>query len=133
VLGTINAVMQWAFYYTPKYTQILALTVKRAPAGASVAVTCRGAGCPYAKRIDRVRKGKVCKPSRRHTCPAAGTVSLMRGFQHRRLTIGSRVVVKITRPHWIGKYYLFRIRSGRPPSIRISCLAPGRTRPGVGC
>jgi hypothetical protein len=133
VLGRIKAVMQWAFYYTPKYTQILALTVKRAPVGASVAVTCRGAGCPYAKRVDRVRRGKVCKPSRRHRCPAAETVNLMRGFQHRRLTIGSRVIVKITRAHWVGKYYLFGVRSGRPPSIRISCLAPGRTRPGVGC
>jgi hypothetical protein len=43
------------------------------------------------------------------------------------------VTVQILRPGWIGKYYLFTMRAGRGPKIKISCLAPGRTAPGRGC
>lgn len=135
VLGTIRAVMHWTFYYTPRYTKILALNVRPAPVGASVAVTCRGRGCPFVKRINSVRAGTVCKPSRGRKCPAqqSGAIDLQRAFQRSRLTVGAQVIVRITRANWIGKYYLFRIRAGHPPVIRITCLAPGASRPGVGC
>jgi hypothetical protein len=135
VRGTVKALMQWTFYYTPKYTTIVALVVKRAPVGANVAVSCRGRGCPYAKRVNSVREVSACQPSGSHKCltQQPGTVDLQPGFKRSRLTAGAQVIVQITRANWIGKYYLFTVRAGHPPAIRISCLAPGGTRPGIGC
>ena len=43
------------------------------------------------------------------------------------------VEVTFTRSHWIGKDYRFTIRAGHGPRIAINCLAPGGTKPGVGC
>ena len=66
-------------------------------------------------------------------CNTNGTVDLIGPFRSRHLRVGTKISVLITRPDWIGKFYGFTIRGGRGPSIQISCLAPGKTRPGVGC
>ncbi|MGH3422055.1 MAG: hypothetical protein ACRDOD_20970, partial [Streptosporangiaceae bacterium] len=53
--------------------------------------------------------------------------------QGHRLRVGAKVTVSITRTHWIGRYYSFSMRAHRGPRIRINCLAPGHSKPGVGC
>ena len=133
VLGTISAIMQWTFYYTPTYTRVVALLVKHAAPGATVAVTCRGRGCPFVRRVNNVRRPAPCKPTRTHRCRTPGVVDLRPSFKSKRLMSGARVMVKITRPNWIGKQYVFTMRARRAPLIRITCLAPGGTVPGVGC
>jgi len=134
-LGTIKSTLQWAFFYTPDYTKIPAFVVHNAPVGATVAITCHGGGCPFTKRVDSVRRSKLCKSTHSHRClvPHPVNVNLQPGFQNARLMIGAQVAVTITRSRWIGKYYLFTVREGRGPLIRIDCLAPGGARPGVGC
>ena len=135
VLGTINATMQWTFYYTPTFTKVRALLVTGAPAGATVVLTCTGRSCPYVKRAHTVRSPKPCTSSSPHICLAHhhGTVDLMGGFRNHPLKAGARIVVRIIRPHWIGKYYRFKIRAKHQPLIQIDCLAPSGTLPGVGC
>jgi hypothetical protein len=135
VLGTIKATMQWTFSSTLTYTTIRLLVVHQAPIGATITATCRGRGCPYTKRVNNVRRTTACKPTPAHRCPTPRTaiVNLQPGFQNRNLRVATQVIVRITRPGWIGKYYLFTIRAGRAPSVRIDCLAPGGSRPGRGC
>lgn len=135
VLGTITATMQWSFFYTPRYTAVRSFVVNGAPVGAVVLIACQGRGCPFGARAKIVRAAKACTPKNSQKCrrPLPGVVSLMPGLQHRRLKPGTRIVVKITRPNWIGKYYRFTIRAARPPAILISCLAPAGVNPGVGC
>jgi hypothetical protein len=130
VIGTITSTMQWTFLYTPAYTKVLALVVNGAPGGATVFVTCQGRGCPYAKRATRVVGGSPCG---RRTCLTAGRIDLTRGFQKHRLRLGAKITVRIIRPGWIGKYFTFTVRPRRGPRIKIACLAPGGTRPTVGC
>jgi adhesin/invasin len=135
VLGTITSTMQWTFFFMPASTRVLAMVVNGAPVGASVVVDCQGRGCPFGRRSATVTRPKRCKPRPGHGCPAQhpGTIDLAPLFSGHRLRVGAQVTVKIVRANWIGKYYAFVIRSGQAPSIRIACLAPGASRPGVGC
>jgi hypothetical protein len=130
--GTVSSTMQWTFFFTPAYTKVLALVVNRAPVGSTVVVTCQGVGCPFAKRATRVKR---CKRTTTHKCSSrpSATINLAAAFGAHRLQVGTRVNVKIIRLGWIGKYYLFTMRPARPPNVVIACLAPGATRPGVGC
>jgi hypothetical protein len=130
--GTIMSTMLWTFAFRPTYTKILAFSVNAAPVGATVVVKCNGSGCPFAKRSTPVRR---CRSTPSNACKqeASATIGLEASFRRRRLHVGTGVSVQILRPGWIGKYYLFTMRAGRGPKIKISCLAPGRTVPGRGC
>jgi Bacterial Ig-like domain (group 3) len=117
--GFVRSTLQWTFYYHPTYTQVILLKVFGIANGTNVHLRCRGEGCPF------------------HRAQIAGTgnrsIDLLPTFRHHRLRPGSQIIVRITHPHWVGKYYLFTIRGGRPPRINVACLAVGRTAPGAGC
>ncbi|MBO0732415.1 MAG: Ig-like domain repeat protein, partial [Acidimicrobiaceae bacterium] len=132
VAGMITSTMQWLFSYTRRSTRVLALGIKGASRAASILVTCHGRGCPFAKRTTRVSKTKRCRHKGKSKCPPRTSVNLAPPFK-RPLRAGATITVRIRRPGWIGKYYRFVMEAGRPPRIQINCLAPGRTRPGVGC
>jgi hypothetical protein len=118
VLGFINSTLQWQFYYHPGYTQVTVLRAFGIARASTIAVACHGAGCAF--RQLRMQGGK-------------SSMNLLPAFRKRHLRAGAQIVVRITREHWIGKYYSFTIRPGRAPAIVLSCLGVGRTRPGVGC
>ncbi len=133
VLGTIGATMQWTFTFGPTYTNVALLAVSGAPPGARVLVSCHGGGCPFGQRQIPVTKVVRCGPKGSRTCPTHGKVSLTAALRNHRLRVGARLGVRIVRSGWIGKYYMFTVRSRRGPRIQIACVAPGATRPGVGC
>jgi Big-like domain-containing protein/invasin-like protein len=135
VLGDIRSTMQWTFLYTPTYTTILQLLVQDAPAGSTVLAQCDGQGCPFGKRAIPVATTKPCKRTSTHACPPpyAGTVDLALLFRNRHLHIGARITIEILKPRWVGRYFVFVMRAGHGPRVRIGCLAPGATRPNVGC
>jgi hypothetical protein len=132
-LGAVTATMQWTFYYTPQYTKVLALLINGLGSGMTVAVGCRGHGCPFAKRSAAVAAGQQCQHGKKTKCTPQGTLNLAPGFLGRRLIVGARISVEITSPGGIGKYYGFTIRARQGPMIDISCLAPGATVPGRNC
>ena len=132
-LGAITATMQWTFHYTPRYTQIVAFVVHGAASGSTVTVDCAGRGCPFNSHSRLIAKPKRCRSTKKHACPAPGTVDLEPGFRRRELRVGARVTVLIRRPRYTGKYYRFTIRARRQPAVAIDCLALGSTRPGSGC
>ncbi len=129
------ATLQWSFFFAPSYTNVLLLKGNNVPAGASVQVKCHGHGCPFAKRTIGVSNAKSCKPTLTLRCTnkTGNTVALIGAFRRHRLRVGTQLRVEILRRGWIGKYYLFTVRARRAPSQAVSCLAPGSTRPGVGC
>jgi hypothetical protein len=133
VLGVITSTMQWTFSFTPNYTKVDALVINGATPGGSVLINCRGRGCPFAKHTTRVSSTRPCGRNGKKRCSTHGVVSLTSAFKNRRLHIGSRLRIELVRPGWIGKYYMFKVRSRQAPQVQISCLAPGGTRPGVGC
>lgn len=133
VLGIIDATMQWSFAFGPTYTNVLSLVVHGASPGESVLVSCTGRGCPFRKRTIAVTKTKPCGPKGKRKCPTHGNVNLTPVLSNHRLRVGTQLNVRIVRGGWVGRYYLFTVRPRHGPKIQIACLAPGRTRPGVGC
>jgi len=89
--------------------QITLLSV-RAPRGVTIAVRCRGRGCP--------RKAFTAPPGARR----------LRLFE-RALPAGTRLTLRITRRGFVGKYTSFVIRRGAAPTRRDRCLRPGSAKP----
>jgi hypothetical protein len=122
VLGTITATMQWAFYFTPRYTAVRSLVVNGAFPGARVLVTCRGHGCPFTRRATSLTKGKRCARKAKRSCLAPGTLDLTPSFTRRHLAVGARITVSIVSPGWVGKSYRFTVRARRGPRVQIGSL-----------
>ncbi len=133
VVGLISATMQWTFDYTPSYTKVAVLLVNWVSSDTTVSVKCHGRGCPFATHTGRIAKPKRCGKNGKPKCPIGGSVNLAAPFEKDRLHPRATIIVMIRRPGWVGKYYKFTIRAGSNPLVQISCLAPGGSRPGVGC
>jgi hypothetical protein len=82
----------------------------RAPRAATISVRCSGGGCP-------------------RTAPAgAADLTRLRAYEGM-FRAGARLVISVTRPGFIGKHTLIRIRRGKPPVRVDRCLYPGTKRP----
>ena len=127
----LTSTMQWTFFYAPTYSKVLSLVLDNA-AQTAVLIKCSGRGCPYHKHSTFVGPTKPCGKQNKSTCPTHGSLNLTRAFKNRHLSVGTKLSVAVTRSGWIGKYYLFTMRHGRPPRIALSCLAPGQTAPTAG-
>ncbi len=119
VRGFVSSVLQWQFKYHPRYTQVTTLRADALARGMTIVMGCDGGGCPFTH---------VSIPVGR-----SGSVNLLSRFDGRRLAAGTRITLWMTRPHWVGKYYSFTVRSGQGPEVVLSCLGVGSLRPGVGC
>ncbi len=125
VLGTISATMQWAFYFTPKYTVVRSLVVNGVSQGARVIARCRGRGCPFASRATTLTKARRCTSKAKRSCLTPGTVNLTTSFAGRHLKVGARITITIVRPNWVGKSYQFTVRPRRAPRVQIGAVAAG--------
>jgi Bacterial Ig-like domain (group 3) len=128
----IGPTIGWTFYYTPTYTKVVAL-LARGASNTTLLVSCNGQGCPFTRRSTPVPRFKRCGAGGKRTCPTHGNVDLTPEFRGDRLGVGTTITVIISRPHWVGKYYRFTVQARHGPRVRIACMAPGRTRPGLGC
>ncbi len=97
-------------------TEVGKLVVKKVASGVTVAVRCRGEGCPFrSKRLSA--KG----PS----------VALTKLFDSQ-LGPGSSIELQVTQPGYVGKFFRFVTRDGKAPKTLVRCLPPGSTKP-VAC
>ncbi|MBV8219370.1 MAG: Ig-like domain-containing protein [Solirubrobacterales bacterium] len=126
------ASLVWTFRYTSLYTMVSRLVVTGVPVASSLRIGCHGRGCPFTKHLIVISASTGC-PASSPGCGTDRTIDLTGEFHRARLHAGTRVTVAITRPQSIGKYYAFTTHAGRPPSVRLACLAAGATRPGAGC
>jgi hypothetical protein len=119
VLGFISSTLQWQFAYHPAFTHVSLLKAFGITGSTTVSLACSGPGCPFSKLQ---RRGG-----------SRTSIDLRPSFHNRHLGAGAEITVRITRPHWIGKFYSFAIRPGRPPLIALTCLGVGAQQPGTGC
>ena len=128
------AKMQWSFYFTPRYTLVQTLALKGPAGGGTISIHCHGGGCPFGTRNARLAATRQCVTvGKQRRCSTSVNYNVARTLRGRRLSAGAVVVVNVMRRGWIGKYYAFKMRSGRAPKLQISCLPPGGNHPGVGC
>ena len=133
IKGDITARTSWTFRFTPTYTSILQLTVAGLYEGSDVLLACRGKGCPFRSEDFPVLRPKICSPDvPALSCPP-NNFFLTKYFAGRRLAVGAQLMIFVSHPGYIGKYYSFTVQARKSPVIKIACLAPGSTLPGVGC
>jgi hypothetical protein len=135
IIGSLSDTMQWQFHFTSLYTKVRQLIVNGASPGDTIRVTCHGQGCPFKKHTTTLVRHRRCtrKHGKRKCSTHGSRTALVVPLQGSSLSAGATVIVSITRPNWIGKYYVFTMRARRGPRIKISCLTPGYSKPGVGC
>jgi hypothetical protein len=133
VKGDITARTSWTFRFTPTYTSILALTVGGLYEGSDVVIGCQGKGCPFGSEDFPVLRPKKCPPNVPATSCPPNNFFLTKYFAGRRLAVGAQLTIRITHPSYIGKYYSFTVVARKSPAVKIACLAPGSSLPGVGC
>ena len=129
--GTITATMQWTFRYTRSYTSVNALVVNGA-LNTTVSVACHGRGCPFKAQSTAVKSRRPCHQGTARTCPTHGTLDLTSRFRGRRLSVGAWITVKIVRPSWIGKYYVFTDAASQAAARPDRLPGTGRHTPGGG-
>jgi hypothetical protein len=102
-------------WYTARRTVFRRVTV-RAPAGARIAISCTGRGCPFHERRRTVSGRALVR-----------IAALQRRFRPR-----VRLLLLVTEPGRIGKYTRITVRRGRAPARRDACVMPGGAQP-VAC
>ena len=65
-------------------------------------------------------------------CPGSA-LSLTSSLAGRRLGVGAQLTLMIGHANYVGKYYSFTVQARKEPMVKIACLAPSSTQPGVGC
>ncbi|MGZ4299204.1 MAG: Ig-like domain-containing protein [Solirubrobacteraceae bacterium] len=133
ITGDITARTSWTFVFTPTFTTVASLTVAGLYEGSDVLLACQGKGCPFRSDDFPVLRPKKCPsgvpgPS----CPP-NNFFLTKYFAGRRLAVGAQITILISHPGYLGKYYSFTVQARKSPTVKIACLAPGSTLPGVGC
>jgi PKD repeat protein len=91
---------------TGAFTRVALLRV-RAPAGTTVVVICQGKGCP--RKVSKRGNGRPLR---------------FKAFE-RRLRAGTKLIVRVTKPGFIGRQSTWTMRSGKRPKRVNRCLFPG--------
>jgi hypothetical protein len=98
-----RAVVKW--HLLGRSTVLRKLVLKGLPAGASVAASCKGKGCPFKRRQVRV---------------AGGVADLSALFAKRQLAAGALIEIKATAPGMTGETIDIKIRAGKAPKVITS-------------
>lgn len=85
-----------------KSTVLRKLALKSLPAGASVAATCRGRGCPFKRKRVRI---------------VSGVADLSSLFAKHQLAAGTLIELKVTAPGMTGETVDIKTRAGKPPKV----------------
>lgn len=105
-------IVRFAGTQTASGVRLRLLVVQQLPAGARIAVRCKGRGCPLKAA------GRLTVSGKRGVAPVE-----FRGFE-RFLRAGITLEVLISKPGQIGEYTRFAIRRGKLPQRVDMCLDP---------
>ncbi len=122
---TVGATMTWSFRWLRLYSIVKSLVLSDLPADGSIEVVCKGRGCPFShRRLPTTTNPRLCE-SRKCTMKKLvrmkGDVDLTSLFRNRRLRVGARIVVNVTKTGWLGRAFLFTVLSNKAPRARREC------------
>ena len=135
VIGsTVESEVEWSFAWGRSYTIVESLGLHAVTSGAHVEVVCRGAKCPFqVADITPVAHSSGCHTRRcdqTHGNDSGPEADLAHLFKGRHLRPGTVIIVRVTKPGWVGRSYTFTVRTNeRPSHPRPTCLAPDSTQP----
>ncbi len=118
----VRATVKNGWRFNDVFTQATTFTVKDVPAGGTVRLKCTP---PKGKK-------KACPFKTRTRDSANGTkkMNLVKSFKKKKLPVGTRIEVKISKRDFIAKVVRFTTRSGKVPKSKTLCLEPGKKKPG---
>jgi hypothetical protein len=91
-------------------TQLIGLAIGDIPAGSKVTLNCTGAGCPFKmKSFDMKNDVKI--------------LALTDMFTDPNLLPGMVLELRVTKPGWIGKSFLYEIRLSGDPKTTEKCVS----------
>lgn len=105
----LNVTREWLLWNDGR-TSVDRLIVRRAPAGATVTVRCRGRGCPFRTR-------RIAASKRR--------LRLTGLFGKRKLRPGTSIEIAIAKEGHVGRMYRYVLRARKSPRVVIRCVPPG--------
>jgi len=95
------------------------LTAGNVPEGATITITCKGKPrCRFKKKTIHVKK--------------TGKVNLLKALgrrKNRRFKAGERIEIRITKPGYIGKDVVFKLKKGKIPKGTVLCIKPSASKP----
>ena len=101
----------------PCVTIVQQLTLTKLPTATQITVSCRGPGCPFARRVLRPRHPRI---------------ALAGMLKHSGLQTGTKLEIRITAPNRVGVALLYTMRTATVPQAATGCLPPGARLP-VAC
>jgi Ca2+-binding RTX toxin-like protein len=112
----VRVLFDLAYTFTPgrRGTTLRNLAVEVEP-GARLTAACR------------TKKKKRCTRTKDLARTAASL--RLKGFEGKRLPVGAKLTVRVTKAGMIGAVKTLTIRKRRAPSVTTRCLPPGATRP----
>jgi hypothetical protein len=137
-IGTLAfATLVWTFHPFATYSEVVSMTGSDLPIGSRIILSCHGRGCKFRQRTVTVTRASRCRRTNKHCRPNQSeltrSVDLSAVFTGNRFPAGSVLTVRFVEAQFVGKAFVFRIRSNHQPSVAVTCLAPGSLVPGQGC
>jgi hypothetical protein len=116
--GRVRSPVSFTWKFNNRYTVAEQLTISSLPAKPKVLVSCRGGGCPFAKKTFSLKaKSKTRK------------LQLAPKLKQAHLRPKARLQIEITAANAVGKVLTFTIVSNDVPKLAVSCLVPGARKP----
>jgi hypothetical protein len=112
----ITSLILYTIAFTPTYSTVQDLTIHSLPKGATVAIACRGHGCPF---------------SRRSLKPDGTQAHLTKLLAGAHLGPHTQLLVTVTALNRVGEVLVITIRRGAQPTGATRCLPPGARSPQV--
>src|SRR5262249_40639210 len=112
----LRSLVSTGWQFGGNFTSVRALVVRNAPAGARIAVSCTGGGCPF--------KGTKRVTVRRENAPTP----LLRFVRGAKLRSRAHLNIAITAASFVGRTYSYRIKIGDLPALATTCKDPGSSR-----
>jgi hypothetical protein len=98
-------------------TRVDKIYVQRVPAGARIAITCHGRGCPPKRKL----KARTVRKS-------TSRINVDRALRRHRLQPGAKLALRITKKGWIGVAAVWSMHSRKQPTRADRCTRPGASR-----
>lgn len=134
VVLSVGFTNHWTYFINKKFTKVVDLIVKRAPAGSTVTLKCKGKSCP--------------RKSKKVVLKSAKTVNFTSVFNYKKkskttkktkkietlLRPSTKVTITVTKPGAIGNWFQAVTRAGKKaPKTSNGCLAVGSTSSHIKC
>lgn len=113
----VNAAVSFSFRFSGPRTTVSSIKVAKIASHTKLKLTCKGRGCAF--------KSKTQKPKR--------STSLAKLFKGRRLGVGAKITLTLSKTGQISQVVVFTTRRSNVPAVTQRCQLPGKKKTQSSC